>query len=209
MSREEWNALLGRRLREFGLIEDWSILDTSRNPVPAGSIEFAPSGLSRIGQDRYLWRGRVHGAAAPGFSVWVRFEARPKRPALVSREDLQVGMPLNKESFVVEYRPGHLTDGPPLDPGLIPNGVLRRSVRRGEEIRVGDIAMPILVKQGQRTQVTVSGSGAHLAFEANALQSGQLGQFVLLENPINRRRFRAEVIAPAAVAVHAGRKERD
>jgi flagella basal body P-ring formation protein FlgA len=87
--------------------------------------------------------------------------------------------------------------------------VLRHSVRRGEEIRAADIARPILVRQGERTQVTVSGSGADLSFEANALQSGQLGQFVLVENPINRRRFRAEVIAPSAVAVHAGRKERD
>lgn len=200
----EWEESLARAIAGLGATEKAAITSVSHTQLPEGSIELPAAGLTRMGGSSYLWRGRLRHETGYEVPVWIRFVCPVWREALIATRNLHTGDPIVPADFTVEIRPGQLRGPVPVSASDAVGRTMRRPLRAGSEILETDLVTPVLVQPGQPARVSVRGEGTMLEFPAIATQAGRLGERILLENPANRRRFKAVVTGPQSVSVVTG-----
>ncbi len=174
------------------------ILDFTRTPVPVGTLEFTPSGLSPNG----IWRGRVHYDDHRTTPIWVKVRVTTEQTWIEALQPLAPGKPIEAGQLALRTGPRS-----PLGPApigaveLIAGRTAARIVRPGEPIFANMLTTPREVERGDHIQVEAVAGEAKISFDAVAQSSGRTGETVLVRNPENGRFFQARVQAKGQVSV--------
>jgi flagella basal body P-ring formation protein FlgA len=179
------------------------ILDYSRQPAPAGEIEFSRQGL-RDGSLRNgsLWTGGVRYAGNRRFVIWARVKVVASVRRVVALGDLKPERPIEAGLVVEQVRDEFPATGDfaaALD--QVTGKWPRLMIRAGAEIRLDQLTEPKQVARGDRVRVDVFTGGAHLELEGIAECSGAAGETIPVRNPDSNRRFRARVEGQGRVLV--------
>lgn len=181
------------------------ILDTCRVPLPAGTLRFAWSGLSRKpgAPDRLLWRGQVVYDGSRTASLWADVRITVPRQGLYARRDLAAGHKLTADDLDVAHRDAPALEAAPLerlDEAL--GRECRRAIAAGAPVVASLLQEPLAVARGDKLEVRAEHGGAVVTTSATAEFAARLGAPVLLRNAANGQRIRARVEAPGkAVAL--------
>ncbi len=181
------------------------ILEYSRQPAPAGEIEFARPGLHQgTAQNGALWMGSIHYGATRRFSIWARVRVTCPLRRVLAVGDLMPERAIQGGQVIEETReefpaPGDFASSLEQVQGKWP----RLPIHAGAEIRLDQLAVAKEVARGDRVQVDVFEGGAHLEFEGIAESSGAAGEMIAVRNPENNRRFRARVESKGRVTVNS------
>jgi flagella basal body P-ring formation protein FlgA len=177
------------------------IVEFSRQPAPAGEIEFPLSGLHYAAPES-LWTGSVRFGDNSRFTIWARVIVLESAPRVLAVGDLEAGRPIAAGQLLVQMRDGLAA------PGVFARSIEevagkcpRVAIRAGAEIRAALLENVKEVLRGDTVRVEVRSGAAYLDFEARAETSGAVGQTVLVRNPLSQKQFRALVEAPGKVRV--------
>ena len=179
------------------------ILDYSRQPAPAGEIEFLRQGLRESSlRNGSLWTGAVHYAGNRRFVIWARVKVVASVRRVLALGDLKPERAIEAGQIVEQVREEFPTAGnfaATLDQvtGKWPHLM----IRAGMEIRLDQLTEPKDVARGEKVRVDVFTGGAHLEFEGIAEISGATGESIPVRNPDSNRRFRARVEGRGRVSV--------
>jgi flagella basal body P-ring formation protein FlgA len=179
------------------------ILESSRQPVPLGELEFLRQGL-RDGPQRTgaLWTGSVRYAGNRRFPIWARVKVAAAVRRVVALGDLKPGQPVETGQILEQTReefpaPGEFAGTLDQVAGKWP----RLLIRAGSEIRADQLVEAKDVARGERVRVEVVEGAARLEFEGIAESSGSAGEMIPVRNPDSNRRFRARVEGKGRVSV--------
>jgi flagella basal body P-ring formation protein FlgA len=215
---ERGSAVLSREELESALVEalvgtnaEFRLLDFSRMPVPRGKLEFRRSGLvvPRGAQVDVpvIWRGRILYSPTRSVSVWAKVTMSVERKRVTATHDLPIGQPIQAEQIQLE-QVSEFPFGEACARTIeeVAGKVPRRSLRRGETVRLALLTLPREVQRGDTVEVAVASGTAHLNFQGIAESGGRQGDRVLVKNPENGQRFAAQVESKGKVSVNTERK---
>jgi flagella basal body P-ring formation protein FlgA len=175
-----------------------AVLDFSRQPVPAGRMEFTISGLSKPPEyapsSPVIWRGRLVYEGQRSLSIWAKVRVSVERAALVASEQIAAGAEVGAgqvEMRVSEEFPFSL---PALDSVSQAAGkTTRRTIPAGQRIVAAALMETSDVVRGTTVRVEAIDGQALLTLDAVAESSGRKGDQVTLRNPSTGRTFRGIV----------------
>jgi flagella basal body P-ring formation protein FlgA len=174
------------------------VLDFSRQPVPAGRMEFSISGLNKPPDDApsspIIWRGRLVYEGQRSLSIWAKVRVTVERGALIASEQIPAGSEVGAgqvEMRVAEEFPFSL---PALDSVSQAVGkTTRRTIPAGQRIAAAALMETSDVVRGATVRVEAIDGQALLTLDAVAESSGRKGDQVTLRNPSTGRTFRGIV----------------
>jgi len=177
------------------------ILEWSRQPVPAGEIEFSARGLRNTPAGA-LWSGAVRYGGGRKFPVWARVKVVVATRRVVATADLGGGQAIPAGKIQAETReefpgPGGFAES--ID--QVDGRWLRVPVRAGTAIRLDQLLPAKEVLRGDTVHVEVRCGAARLELEARAEADGALGDTIPVWNPESKKRFHARVEAKGRVTV--------
>jgi flagella basal body P-ring formation protein FlgA len=175
------------------------LIDFSRWPVPAGTVEFPLSGL-RQG----YWRGSVLYGGSQRFAIWAQVKLRVAARRVVAAQDLAAGRPIEPSALRLESF--DVTPGAGLYPGSIAEAagkLPRRGIPAGIAIRSEWLELPPLVARGETVKVEVRSGAAVIQLDGRALAAGAAGQSIPVLNPATGKNFRARIQGPGHVLVES------
>lgn len=166
------------------------ILDSSRFPVPHGTVEFTRAGLSADG----LWRGHVSFDQNRAAAVWARVRITTVQSWVEAAATLVPGKPIDATQLKLVTGPRFPFGPAPIASlDLATGDTVVHVVKAGEPIFASVLIAAREVERGDTVSVEVSSGAAHLSFDAVSQSSGRTGEFILLRNPDNGRYFQARV----------------
>lgn len=182
------------------------ILEISKFPLPAGTVEFPFSGAvpppkTRPG-DPFLWHGRLRGDSGGTFPCWARVRLIATRQAIRLKVDLKQGETLETsdlESFsapacpLLSVKDERIQDYA----GLL----LKRSLSAGTVLTTAMVVSPPDIARGNLVLVRVIAGATHLTLKAQAESDGYTGRRILLTNTKSKRRFQGVVQPDGTVLV--------
>jgi len=204
LATEELVAAMGRSLGEAGVRIE--ILDHSRFPAPAGTIEFPLSGLGQPaaphGTAPVVWKGFVRYGGERRFRVWARVKVSAPARCIVALEPLPARKPIELHQVRMEDcerfpSPGSRTVSVEDAAGRLP----RRAVPAGAWLSVEETEAPKAVARGEMVAVEARMGAAEVRFEGRAESAGGTGDVVSVRNPSSGRIFKARVKRKGLVAV--------
>jgi flagella basal body P-ring formation protein FlgA len=203
---EALTSALERDGFERGAIQ-LELIDYTREPVPSGSLEVQPQGLSRppvaAPSTPVTWRGRVRFGNARSFPVWTRVRLLAKQPRLVARSTIPAGRSIKAEDVEIAmldvFPYPRTADAPSLD--LVSGRMSRRAIRTGEPVVPSMLGTARDVERGDVVTVEVQSGTAMLRFDAKAESGGRKGDMIMVRNPSNGRRFQGRVGERGTVTV--------
>ncbi len=179
------------------------ILEYSRQPAPAGEVEFPRLGLHE-GSPRNgaLWSGSVRYAGNRRFVIWARVKVAVGVRRVLAMADLKAGQRIEPGQILEQTReefpaPGDFAVTLEQVTGKWP----RLMLRAGSEIRLDQLVEAKDVARGERVRVEVVAGAARLEFDGIAESSGSAGEMIPVRNPDTNRRFRARVEGRGRVSV--------
>jgi flagella basal body P-ring formation protein FlgA len=181
------------------------LIDYSRFLAPEGEIGFPRSGLSvppGVSPARPVtWRGALTYTPGRSVPVWARIRAHIPATRVVAAEGLPGSKPIapgqvRLETIDVFPLPELAAAAPAEFIGKIP----RRAIRAGQVLTPDLVAAAPEVERGSSVQVTARSGAALLRFPAVAIAGGRRGETILLRNPANGSRFRAEITSKGEAA---------
>ncbi len=154
-----------------------------------------------------IWRGRLMYSPTRSVSVWVKLTMSADRKRVTAIHDLPIGQPIQAEQLQLEQAP-EFPFGEPCAGTIeeVAGKVPRRSLRRGETVRLALLALPREVQRGDTVEVEVESGAARLNFQGTAESGGRQGDRVMVKNPENGQRFAAQVEGKGKVSVNTERK---
>jgi flagella basal body P-ring formation protein FlgA len=173
------------------------ILETSRQPAPPGEFEFPAQALHSG-----LWAGFVTYGHGHKFTVWARVKVTVTVTRVVAAQELKIGQPVGAAQLRVET-----LDSTPAaaaffsDIAAATGRVPRRTISAGTPLRPEWLETAKEIQRGETVQVDVIQGGAHLRLEGVAQTAGAIGDTVVIENPVSKRRFPARVESKGRVLV--------
>lgn len=181
------------------------IVEYSRQPAPAGEIEFPRAGLHgpQAGGSA-LWNGAVRYAGSRRFAIWARVRASVTVPRVLAMADLKPGRAIGAGQAMVQTReefpvPGNFAAALDQVTGKWP----RALIPSGAAIRTDQLQEPKEVERGETVLVEVFGGAAHLQFSGTAENAGAAGEMISVINPASHKRFRARVEGKGRVSVNS------
>ena len=182
------------------------IVDFSRHPVPKGALVFPRSGLMQppISQSasEVLWKGEIHDDSGHVTPVWAKVLITEERDHVVAAAPIQAGQTLSQDQVRVERvqsfpfaqaTPAALTD--------IIGQTARIALHPGQVLTRSHVKPPMDVKRGDTVRATVISAGTRIQFSAQAKSAGRAGEWVLVQNPMTKKNFRARVEGPGRVTL--------
>ena len=177
---------------------DIELIDFSRQPLPAGRLEFGRDNLAKPPEAApnapVIWRGRLLYDERHSASVWAEVRISVESTCLVAVEDISAGVPIRAGQVraAVERR---FPDwgASPSSPQTVIGKVARRSLPAGQRIVAAMLDDPADVRRGEKIHVSVTQGGTHLSLDAIAQSAGKKGDTILVHNPLSGRNFRAVV----------------
>ena len=179
------------------------ILEFSRRPVPAGSLEFPASGL-REGLAGSLWTGSVRYGGTHQFPIWARVKVLATVLRVVALGDLRPGRAITPDLVRIETREEFPKTGDfaqSID--QVTGKWSRVLVRAGAAIHAGQLENPRDIMRGDSVRVEVQNGAARLEMEAQAEGSGILGEIISVRNLTSQKRFLARIEGKGRVSVGA------
>jgi flagella basal body P-ring formation protein FlgA len=178
-----------------------TILDYSRQPVPAGEVNFQPNGLHPAPAGA-VWTGYVRYAGTHRFAVWARVQVLVPVTRLIAAVDLEPGRAITAEQVRAETRPEYPPSIPPLSSREEAAGKWpRTTIHVGTSIRATMLENPKVVLRGDTVTVEVFNGAAHLELQGLAEASGAMGETIAVLNPDSHKQFRARVAGKGRVSV--------
>lgn len=198
---EERIAVALRRALQGPPDLELSVIEFSKWPVPAGSLDFPAPAFRRLRQDRpdgsRLFRGVVRYGDRLTQPVWARVRLRARQNLVVARETLEVGRPIAASALQIKEHQGFpLTADTASGFDAVVGRAPRRVVPAGAGILLSNLTEPIAVHRGDPVEVEVRSGQARVRFTGQAQASARPGEQVQVENPATHRRFTARVVAP-------------
>jgi flagella basal body P-ring formation protein FlgA len=89
----------------------------------------------------------------------------------------------------------------PADAEAVIGQAARRPLREGAAVAVSDLSKPVVVKKGDLISVTYNMDGVSLSLQAQATQSGAVGDPIAVLNPQSKKTIVAVVTGPGTAAV--------
>lgn len=179
------------------------ILEYSRQPAPAGELEFSRQGLRDASwRNESLWTGAVRYAGNHRFAIWARVRIVATMQRVLALGDLKADRAIASGQVIVQTREefpvaGNFAQTLEQVTGKWP----RLTIRAGAEIRVDQLSEPKEVARGETVRVDVFDGAAHLQFEGIAESTGALGEMISVRNPTSSKRFQARVAGTGRVSV--------
>ncbi|MBZ5601590.1 MAG: flagellar basal body P-ring formation chaperone FlgA [Acidobacteriia bacterium] len=174
------------------------ILDFIRTPVPLGTLEFSPTGLSAAG----IWRGHIKCDDNRTAPLWAKVRVTTEQTWIEAIQPLAPGKPIAADQLTMRSGPRFPFGQAPIGAvELISTRVPNRTIRPGEPIFPSMLAAPHDVERGETIRVLVSSGEAQISFDAVAESSGRAGETVLVKNPENGRHFQARVQEKGKVSI--------
>jgi flagella basal body P-ring formation protein FlgA len=179
------------------------ILGFSRQPAPAGELEFSRTGLRQTLAGEF-WGGLVRYAGTRTFPVWAKVRVRVEAVRVIAAQDLRPGIVIRAGQVRLETSaefPGGGAFATSTEDVVGKLG--RRAVAAGKPILKAWLTAAPDISRGDSVRVEVSAGGARLALEAGAETSGFAGQTIAFRNPATGRRFYARVEGRGRATVKA------
>lgn len=194
-------ALGGRQVR----IE---VLEWSRQPVPAGTLEFPLSGLARPPVSDpaapVLWRGWVRFGNGRRYPVWARVRLGVKGIRVVAAIPLKPGQLIRSDEVRLEEYEGFPDRGSWFASIEEVSGrLLRQRVASGAPLRREVVGDPPEVARGTTVRVEAASGAARVVLEGRAESDGRVGEVVSVRNLSTGRTFRARVEGPGRAVAAA------
>jgi flagella basal body P-ring formation protein FlgA len=186
-----------------------SVIDFSKWPVPAGTLDFPTAASGRLRPDRKdgsrLFRGVVRFGDRLTLPVWARVQIRVRQNVVVARQALEVGRSIETSALEIREHEGF-----PLGADVavaleaVAGRAPRRKIQAGADILISNLTEPIAIHRGDPVEVEVRSGQARLRFTGQAQASARSGEQVQVENPTTHRRFTARVVAPGKAVLTLG-----
>jgi flagella basal body P-ring formation protein FlgA len=177
------------------------ILDFSRQPAPAGPLEFPRSGLRREA-DAARWNGWVTYAENRRFQVWARVRVTESVERVVATADLPPGRSVAASQVSAVTRQEFPAEQPFAQSlAEVVGRWPRRPIPAGSAVRTDQLAEPKVVLMGDAVEVEVRNGGAFLKLDGQAESAGAVGELVTVRNPSSRQLIRARVVGPGKAIV--------
>ncbi len=195
------NAFDGRQVR-IGIEE------IQQGSLPTGTLEFPLTTLSRPPPNRpdaaVIWRGHLRLENGRSIPVWARVRVTEQREWVESAAPLVPGRAV--EPGQVRTRVGEvfpLTAPLATDPNLFIGRSPRRSIAPGVLLNPAMFEEPFLILKGDTVDAMVASGAVSLRFDARAETSGRLNDSILIYDPAQSRRLKAQVAGKGKVVIHA------
>jgi flagella basal body P-ring formation protein FlgA len=190
-------AAMRRQLPEARI----EILESSRQPVPDGALEFPITGLHATEGGGY-WNGFVSYGRGQRFVIWARVKVAVSAKRVVAAQDLKPGQPIDAAQLRVETVQGIPGVGGFLSTIATAVGrTPRRTIASGTALRPEWLESPKEIQRGETVQVEAIHGGVHLHLEGVAQTSGAVGETISIENSVSKRRFIGRVEGKGKVIV--------
>jgi len=177
-----------------------NLLDRARTPIPSGRMEFPSAGLepeASGSQKGRLWRGFVQYTDSRRVAIWVRVAISVTYSAVVARRDLAPDIPVDAAAVQSETRTGPFDHAPSAaQPEDVIGRILRRPLKRGDEIPLADVEDPPVVRRGDVVKVEVQSGQAVLRFDAVAQSPARAGELTDLRNPVTGKILEGRITVP-------------
>jgi flagella basal body P-ring formation protein FlgA len=184
-----------------------TVVEVSRHLVPPGPVTFPITSL-RAGlkpEDPAMWRGRVTYTAGRKIDVWARVRVAVPYTRVVAARSIKAGELMDASALRLETGAGL-----PQPPDLLTKMseaagcVARRAMAAGTMLRSGDLKGIAAVQRGDMVHVVVAVGPARVSFQGPAMTNAEIGQYVTVQNPINRKTLRARVTASGKAVIGTG-----
>ncbi|HXG35176.1 MAG TPA: flagellar basal body P-ring formation chaperone FlgA [Bryobacteraceae bacterium] len=190
------------------------VMEWSRQPVPAGTLEFPISGLARPpvsdGAAPVLWKGWVRYGSSRRYPVWARVRVRSNGVRVVAAVPLKPGQLIRNDDVRLEEYEGFPDRGAWFASIEEVSGrLLRQAVAAGAPLPRQAVEDAPEIARGATVRVEAASGAARVVLEGRAESDGRLGELVRVRNLATGRTFRARVEGPGrAVAPAAGLADR-
>jgi flagella basal body P-ring formation protein FlgA len=180
------------------------LLDSSRQMVPEGVLEFPLSGLRQAAAGAF-WSGSLQYGGRHHVSVWARVDVLVSSPRVVAVENLSPGRPIDGAALRVETRDEFpSTETSPVSIEEVAGKILRRPVAAGTSIRSVWLESPKAVLRGENVEIESREGAALVQAPGQAQGSGAIGETIFVLNATSKKRFPARITAKGKVAVGKG-----
>lgn len=178
-------AAMRRSLPEDAQVE---VLEISRMPVPAGTLEF-PLETLKAG----VWRGSVRYGANGRYDVWARVRVGVKQTRVVAAVALKAGERISADQLRVEE-----VD---TEPGAsyvssideVVGMQAKRPFSEGSPLVARMLDRPAAILKGDTVRLHAKFGAAHIITDALAQTSGRIGEMISVKNVASGRVLRARV----------------
>lgn len=178
-------------------VSAWVPSSASRLETCAGEIRVMPA------QDSNRLWGRIPYLISCSNPVWEfrgRAEVSLKVPIVTARRAIPRGEVLDRSNMVLQTRDLAGIFGDFVTDTRLLNGKrARRAIRNGQEITLDQAEAPLLVERGENVVIRVSRDGILATMKGVALQSGSLGESILVRNLSSEREVTAWVVEKGIV----------
>lgn len=134
---------------------------------------------------------------APAWTLYVTVTVAQSERIVVAARPLTAGQPLTADDLKLASLPVQRFAGRQVyfDTAQLIGAQPDMDLAAGMPITADSVQAPVMVKAGQTVTVNVRSGGVLLSLDATALQTGRIGDTILLANPGSGRRFTAQVTA--------------
>ena len=140
---------------------------------------------------------------APHWTLYVQVAVQAMESVLVATRALQMGQAIGNDDFRVVRMPANDVAGAPITAAQAAGVAAASPISVGQTITRQNVIIPLAVHNGQRVVVHISMPGADATVTGIALQSGGIGQSILVANDTSHKRITA-VIAGSQAPPPAG-----
>jgi flagella basal body P-ring formation protein FlgA len=184
------------------------VVEWSRRPVPAGTLEFPLSGLARPPRSDpaapVLWKGWVRYGSGRRYPVWARVRVGVKGVRVIAAAPLKPGQLIRDDAVRLENYEGFPDARAWFSSTEEVSGrMLRQAVPAGAPLRRDAVEDPPDVARGATVRVEAASGMARVVLEGRAESAGRLGQVVRVRNPSTGKTFRARVEGPGRAVAPA------
>jgi flagella basal body P-ring formation protein FlgA len=159
----------------------------------------APLSVTVSGLEPYL-QAAAH-CPRPSWTLYVSVTVDSRMAVVVAARPIAGGEAMTPDDLTLREEPLSLYAGRQVfyHPADVVGATAILSLPRGTIITGTAIQQPIVVQAGQTIAVDVQSGGVDLTLDAQAEQSGRIGDSILVTNPESGKRFEATVTATGAV----------
>lgn len=185
------------------------LLEWSAFPLPAGRLEFPPSGLrpapAADPTRPVLWHGLLRTSGGRTYPVWARVRITRPCTRVVAAEHLPAKRAIETHQLKVQSFPSCLLDEQFVETVEEAAGKFsQRAIRSGALILRSWLAPPPEVERGQMVELESVHGNIRLKITARAETSGSTGQKIRVRNLDNGRAYQARVTGKGAATIISG-----
>jgi flagella basal body P-ring formation protein FlgA len=204
ISIEQMNAALVTGLSRSDA--ELELVEFSRQPVPAGKLEFKRAGLNRpplqAPDAAVLWRGRLIYDDRRSAMVWARVKISVDQTLLVAAQDIGVGTVITAQEIKeIHERQFPFVEPSPAVRADIIGKRTRRLIPAGQKLAPGSLEPVKDIFSGDQVRVSVIDGSTTLSLDAIAQSSGKRGESILVHNPSSGKNFHGVIEEKGRVTV--------